>query len=109
MVWNPFSSTPAPAVPKANDGGYVAPDRSAREKCYESRDIFFDCLDDNKIIDANKNDAEARQKCPKEVVAYEKDCAKSWVRLHPSAGSNKGLQAALGPNIPEQGPSSLCD
>ena len=89
--WNPFSSTPATAVPKATDGGYVAPDRSAREKCYESRDIFFDCLDDNNIIDANKNDAEARKKCPKEVDAYEKDCAKSWVSGYPPSSSSSVL------------------
>jgi hypothetical protein len=68
-----------PVRAKSGDGGYVAPDRSARERCYESRDIFFACLDQQDILDANKHDAESRQKCPEEVAAYERDCAKSWV------------------------------
>lgn len=76
--------TPADAkesIPKSSDGGTVAPDRSKRERCYESRDIFFDCLDEHNILDANKKDAESRAKCPKEVEAYERDCVKSWVRM----------------------------
>lgn len=79
-MWNPFASAPKPAVPKSEDGGYVAPDRSSRAKCYESRDNFFDCLDKNDIIDAVKHDAEARKKCSKEVEAYETDCARSWIK-----------------------------
>jgi Cytochrome oxidase c subunit VIb len=68
-----------PVRAKSADGGYVAPDRSSRERCYESRDCFFECLDKHDILDANKHDAESRQKCPKEVADYERDCAKSWV------------------------------
>jgi len=45
-----------------------------------SRDIFFECLDKHDILDANKHDAESRQKCPKEVADYEQDCAKSWIK-----------------------------
>ena len=68
-----------PVREKSKDGGYVAPDRGARERCYESRDIFFECLDKHDILDANKHDEESRQKCPGEVAGYERDCAKSWV------------------------------
>ena len=68
-----------PVRAKSADGGYVAPDRSSRERCYESRNIFFECLDKHDILDANKHDTESRQKCPKEVADYERDCAKSWV------------------------------
>lgn len=83
MVW-PFSSSSsgsssAAGSPTSKDGGYVAPDRSARERCYESRDLFFACLDENDILDAVKNDQESRLRCPKQVEAYERDCAKSWV------------------------------
>ena len=74
------SSTPSPnAPPRSNDGGYVAPDRTKREFCYESRDLFFECLDRNNILDAIKEDEKARKVCPTEVAAYEKDCARSWV------------------------------
>ena len=81
LEWLTGPSTPKvdPVRAKSGDGGYVAPDRGARERCYESRDIFFECLDANDILDANKNDAESRQKCPTEVADYERDCAKSWV------------------------------
>lgn len=73
------SSQPAPVRQKSKDGGYVAPDRNMREICYESRDLFFECLDKNDILDANREDEKARKLCPKEVTEFERDCAKSWV------------------------------
>ena len=73
------SQQPASVRPKSDDGGYIAPDRNTRELCYESRDIFFECLDKHDIIDANKDDEKSRKLCPKEVVDYERDCARSWV------------------------------
>lgn len=83
MVW-PFSPSPQPtssssSSPKSRDGGYVAPDRSARERCYESRDRLFDCLDRNDILDAVKEDEKSRRVCRGENEAYEKNCAKAWV------------------------------
>jgi len=72
---------PASVRPKSKDGGYVAPDRSAREICYESRDIFFECLDKHDILDAIREDEKARKVCPKEVADYERNCARSWVSL----------------------------
>jgi cytochrome c oxidase assembly factor 6 len=72
-------SQPAAVRPKSKDGGYVAPDRNAREVCYESRDIFFECLDKNNILDAVREDEKSRQVCPQEVKDYERDCARSWV------------------------------
>lgn len=78
MGW--FSSPTKESTSKSADGGTIAPDRSKRERCYESRDLFFDCLDENNILDAIKYDGEARAKCPKEVEVYERDCARSWVR-----------------------------
>ncbi len=84
--WLTGSSSPSPqqptsARPKAKDGGYIAPDRNAREVCYESRDILFECLDKNGILDANKEDEKSRKLCPKENVDYERDCARSWVGI----------------------------
>ncbi len=73
---------PESARPKSTDGGFVAPDRNAREICYESRDIFFECLDKNNILDAIKEDEKARKVCSKEVADYERDCARSWVGIH---------------------------
>lgn len=65
----------------SKDGGYVAPDRSARARCWESRDIFFVCLDKNGIIDSVKEDEKAKQVCAPELKEFEKSCASSWVRL----------------------------
>lgn len=82
-TWLGGSSTPSqpePVRPKSKDGGFVAPDRNARELCYESRDVFFDCLDRNNILDAIKEDEKARKLCPREVEQYEKDCARSWIK-----------------------------
>ena len=91
MVW-PFSSSssssspsqdtstnPNSSGPKSRDGGFIAPDRSAREKCYESRDRLFDCLDRNDILDAVKEDGKSRRVCKGENEGYERDCAKAWV------------------------------
>lgn len=72
-------SEPEPARPKSNDGGFVAPDRNAREICYESRDRFFACLDKHDILDAIREDEKSRTLCSQEVGAYERDCARSWV------------------------------
>lgn len=72
-------SQPTSAAPKTQDGGFVAPDRNRRELCYESRDIFFECLDKHDILDANKEDEKSRKVCPTEVADYERDCARSWV------------------------------
>jgi cytochrome c oxidase assembly factor 6 len=73
------SSANPKSPPRSNDGGYIAPDRTKREVCYESRDIFFKCLDKHDILDAVKDDEKSRQSCPEEVTAYERDCARSWV------------------------------
>jgi cytochrome c oxidase assembly factor 6 len=85
MGW--FSSTPStaqagPTAKPTSDGGFEAPTRSARTQCYESRDIFFECLDEHNILDSVTDDALARKKCPKELKYFEKDCASTWVRFH---------------------------
>lgn len=79
MGW--FSSAPAaPPPPKpSNDGGFIAPDRSARAHCWEGRDAFFKCLDRNNVVDSVKDDAKARAECGKELEGFEKNCASSWV------------------------------
>ncbi|ETN42419.1 uncharacterized protein HMPREF1541_01574 [Cyphellophora europaea CBS 101466] len=84
LDWLTGSGSPskpaANAPPRSNDGGYVAPDRNKREICYESRDLFFECLDRNNILDAIKDDEQARKVCSQEVMAYERDCARSWIK-----------------------------
>ncbi|KAF9889175.1 hypothetical protein FE257_007664 [Aspergillus nanangensis] len=64
----------------ASDGGRIAPDRSSRQRCWEGRDKFFTCLDNNDILDAIKDDKQARRKCGKEVEEFEASCAKAWVK-----------------------------
>lgn len=80
MGWFSFGSSDGPKSAKASDGGRIAPDRSSREQCYNSRDLFFECLDRNDILDAIKNDADARKKCGKEIAEFESACSKTWVR-----------------------------
>lgn len=75
MGWFSWSSDSS----KASDGGRIAPDRSSRERCWEGRDRFFACLDQNNILDAVKDDKEARRKCGKEIEEFEGACAKAWV------------------------------
>ena len=80
--WLTGSSSPSKPklnAPQAEDGGYIAPDRTKREMCYDSRDILFKCLDKNDILDAVKEDEKSRKVCAQENAAYERDCARSWV------------------------------
>lgn len=80
LEWLTGPSKPSqPETPKTKDGGFVAPDRNTRELCYESRDIFFECLDKNNILDAIREDEKSRKVCSQEVADYERDCARSWV------------------------------
>lgn len=84
MGWFTSSApTPAPGTPAnpepSQDGGYIAPDRSARSVCWEKRDEFFACLDRNNILNSIKDDVAVKKVCPKELVEFEKSCASSWV------------------------------
>ena len=78
MGWLPWSSG---EPDKASDGGRIAPDRTSRKRCWEGRDLFFACLDRNDILDAIKDDKEARRKCAKEVEEFEAACSSTWVCL----------------------------
>lgn len=60
--------------------GAVAPSRTERKRCWESRDAYFSCLDRNGILDAIKDDKAAARQCGGESAAFEKDCAAEWVR-----------------------------
>lgn len=92
MGWfgsNEAQTTP-PAPEPSKDGGYIAPDRTARAQCWEGRDSFFRCLDRNGIVDSVKDDEKARQACAEELKEFEKGCASSWVRWEWDAGCGCG-------------------
>lgn len=65
MGW--FSSTPATPIPIT---------REDREACWESRDIYFACLDKNRVV---KPGTEGKE-CKSEEKAYTGKCGKTWVR-----------------------------
>ena len=74
------SSPPAPPPPApSQDGGFIAPDRSARAVCWDGRDSFFKCLDRNNIVDSVRDDKKAREVCAPELREFESACASSWV------------------------------
>ncbi|TPX14673.1 uncharacterized protein E0L32_005068 [Thyridium curvatum] len=75
--------------------GAVAPSRSERAKCWESRDKYFACLDRANIIDALKDDKEAARACKAETADFERDCATQWYRVanHQKEQRLKQLQA----------------
>ncbi|EPE05159.1 oxidoreductase-like protein [Ophiostoma piceae UAMH 11346] len=61
--------------------GAAVPTRAERKKCWDSRDIYFGCLDKHKIIDVTKaeNEAAAKKACGAENALIERDCAAQWV------------------------------
>jgi cytochrome c oxidase assembly factor 6 len=71
--------TPPPPAP-SQDGGFIAPDRTARAQCWDGRDSFFKCLDRHSIIDSVREDKKAREACAPELREFESACASSWVR-----------------------------
>ena len=62
--------------------GAVAPTRTERQRCWESRDIYFACLDRHDILDATKDAKAAAKACPSEGTRFERDCAAEWVSGH---------------------------
>lgn len=62
------SSTPDPAS------------RQDRQKCWDSRDAYFTCLDGARVVKPGDEGGV----CASIKSAYEQNCAKSWV----SCGSN---------------------
>lgn len=54
-----------------------APTRSAREACWEHRDVYFGCLDKESVAVPGQEDKDG--KCAKEREIYGKECAASWV------------------------------
>lgn len=79
-VFDYFASPDAKRAEEVRKGT-VAPDRSERKKCWESRDLFYACLDKHDIIDslAAEGKKKADQHCAPENKQFEKDCAAAWV------------------------------
>ncbi|KAI4171856.1 MAG: hypothetical protein LQ343_003933 [Gyalolechia ehrenbergii] len=76
-----FSSTPSTPSPQpTSDGAYIAPDRSARDRCYEARDAFFACLDRANIVDSITEADKAEEACGKLERGMGRECAASWVK-----------------------------
>jgi cytochrome c oxidase assembly factor 6 len=73
--WKPSTDKRADEV----RSGAVAPTRTERKKCWESRDAYFACLDRNNILDAIKDNKAAAKQCGGESAAFERDCAAEWV------------------------------
>ena len=51
--------------------------RKDRQRCWESRDAYFACLDGANVVKPGDEGAA----CADVRKLYEKNCAKSWVRL----------------------------
>lgn len=59
----------------------VAPNRSKREQCWDSRDKYLDCLEVNKIDNPSETTKYKEQlaKCKAQSDNFDRDCSKSWV------------------------------
>lgn len=49
--------------------------RHDRQRCWESRDLYFDCLDGAGVLKAG----DEGDVCAREKRSYEANCAKSWI------------------------------
>ncbi|KAL9595158.1 MAG: hypothetical protein Q9219_006614 [cf. Caloplaca sp. 3 TL-2023] len=76
-----FSSSSSPSTPQpTSDGAFIAPDRSARDRCYEARDAFFACLDRAGIVDSLAEADKAEAACGNVERDMGRECAASWVK-----------------------------
>lgn len=50
--------------------------RKERQKCWETRDVYFACLDREGVV----TPGEEGKACAPENRQYEENCARSWVR-----------------------------
>lgn len=82
MGWFSSDKSASQQMEPSKDGGYIAPDRTARAQCWEGRDNFFKCLDRHEIIDSVKEDEKARKVCAPELREFERVCQGSWVSRH---------------------------
>lgn len=80
LPWSGPSSEEEKRAEAVRNGAAV-PTRAERKKCWESRDIYFGCLDKNNIIDVVKPEgaAAAKKACSAENKLIERDCAAQWV------------------------------
>ncbi|KAF8975975.1 cytochrome oxidase c subunit VIb-domain-containing protein [Cyathus striatus] len=53
----------------------VAISRQDRKKCWDSRDVYYACLDGAGVVKAGTEGSA----CSKQLKEYEKNCAKSWI------------------------------
>ncbi|KAG0680079.1 hypothetical protein C6P41_000347 [Kluyveromyces marxianus] len=66
---------------KEMDDPTKAPSRSSRKQCWESRDLFFACLDKIDVVNAldPKHQKVIKSTCSSEEAKFEHDCATSWI------------------------------
>lgn len=67
---------------KKEEKEYEPPSRNKRAQCWESRDIYFQCLDKHNIDNPldPKSIKEAAKACGSEDQQFQKDCVASWVK-----------------------------
>lgn len=80
MGWFTASEIKSSSPKPSSDGAFEAPNRTDRAQCWESRDLYFKCLDTNGIIDSLKEKERAEKACGKHDKEFTKNCAASWVR-----------------------------
>ncbi|EPS44723.1 hypothetical protein H072_1281 [Dactylellina haptotyla CBS 200.50] len=85
----------------------TAPDRTERQKCWESRDLFFACLDKNDILDSIKESDAASKKCGAQLKGFEKDCASSWVEYFKKRRVQEFKKAQLLEQMEKEGGQQL--
>ncbi|KZT73580.1 hypothetical protein DAEQUDRAFT_721644 [Daedalea quercina L-15889] len=66
MGW--FSNTKTPEKPDPAS-------RNDRQKCWDSRDAYFTCLDGANVV----KPGDESSVCDGPKAAYERNCAKSWI------------------------------
>ena len=97
LSWSSGPSSEEEKRAAAVRNGAAVPTRAERKKCWDSRDIYFGCLDKHSIIDVTKAEGEAAAKkaCGAENALIERDCAAQWVcSLHDTLYTGTNGQVA---------------
>ncbi|KAI5959273.1 uncharacterized protein KGF55_005423 [Candida pseudojiufengensis] len=87
----------------------IAPDKRQRVQCWDSRDRFFQCLDEHYIDNSldPKEISKVNSKCGDIKQKFEKDCVKSWVKYFQEKRTNDLIRTRYIQKLESEGAQPL--
>ncbi|AAS52371.1 AEL313Cp [Eremothecium gossypii ATCC 10895] len=90
---------------KAAEDQTRAPDKASRQRCWESRDAYFECLDSINVVNALDPTAtpQVRRNCGKQEDSFHQNCVTSWIKYFKEKRVSDSKRDAMVAKLEEQG------